>query len=105
MFGGRRDATGRTMAEGSNGLVSGARTIGPADLDRRVRQLASGLCALGVTAGDCVALLLRNDIAFIEASFAAQTIGAYALPINWHFHSEEIGYILADRGAKALFVH
>ena len=93
------------MAEGSNGLVSGTRTIGRADLDRRVRQLASGLCALGVSAGDCVALLLRNDIAFIEVSFAAQTIGAYAVPINWHFRTEEIGYILVDSGAKVLFAH
>ena len=37
---------------------------------------------------------MRNDIAFMEAAYAAQTLGAYAVPINWHFKAEEIGYIL-----------
>ena len=55
--------------------------------------------------GDCVAILMRNDIAFMEASYAAQTLGAYAVPINWHFKAEEIDYILADCGAKVLIGH
>jgi long-chain acyl-CoA synthetase len=93
------------MTEVLSGLVSGARVIGHAALDLRLRRVASGLRELGVTAGACVALLMRNDIAFIEASFAAQTVGAYAVPINWHFKAEEIGYILADSGAKVLFAH
>src|SRR5262245_8054616 len=93
------------MTQLLRGLVSGTRALAHADLDQRVRRLASALSALGVRAGDCVALLMRNDIAFIEASFAAQTVGAYAVPINWHFKAEEIAYILADCAAKALLGH
>ena len=48
---------------------------------------------------------MRNDIAFMEAAYAAQTLGAYAVPINWHFKAEEIGYILADCGARVLVGH
>jgi long-chain acyl-CoA synthetase len=31
---------------------------------------------------------------------AAGHLGAYAVPINWHFTPEEAGYILADSRAK-----
>jgi len=93
------------MATASTGLVSGARRLSPEALEGRVRRLASGLAALGVEPGQCVAILMRNDIAFMEASYAAQTLGAYAVPINWHFKAEEVGYILADSGARVLIGH
>ena len=93
------------MSAVSKGIVSGNRCIGAADLDARVRRIAAGLATLGVAAGDCVAILMRNDIAFMEAAYAAQTLGAYAVPINWHFKAEEIGYILADCGARVLIGH
>jgi long-chain acyl-CoA synthetase len=93
------------MTKLMRGLASGERCLGPADLDLRLRRITSGLLALGVKAGDCIAILMRNDIAVIEASFAAQSVGAYAVPINWHFKAEEIAYILADCSAKVLFGH
>src|SRR5882672_12772835 len=93
------------MAELSTGLVSGGRRLSPEALDARVRHIASGLAALGVAPGQCVAILMRNDIAFMEAAYAAQTLGAYAVPINWHFKAEEIAYILADCGTAVLIGH
>src|SRR5262245_17248111 len=86
-------------------LVSGQRVRTAADFDARVLRAASGLAALGLTPGDCVALLLRNDFAFVEASLAAVRLGAYAVPINWHFKAEEVAYVLQDRGAKVLVAH
>jgi long-chain acyl-CoA synthetase len=93
------------MTQRLRGLVSGTRSLTHADVDQRVRRVASGFRALGVKAGDCVALLMRNDLAFIETSFAAQAVGAYAVPINWHFKAEEIAYILADCAARVLMGH
>src|SRR5262245_18823303 len=87
------------------GLISGARCLEHADLDLRLRRVASRLLELGRAAGDCVALLLRHASALLEASFAAQTLGPYAVPINWHFKADEIAYILADSAAKVLFAH
>ena len=93
------------MADPATELVSGARRIGGAALDERVRRAAAGLAALGVARGDCVAILMRNDIAFIETAYAAQALGAYAVPVNWHFKAEEIVYILGDCGARVLVGH
>ncbi|CEJ14096.1 Long-chain-fatty-acid--CoA ligase FadD13 [bacterium YEK0313] len=87
------------------GLVSGDRHVSVAEHDERVRRAAVGFTGLGIGVGDCVALLLRNDFAFIEATSAAQRLGAYAVPINWHFKAEEIRYILEDCDARALVVH
>lgn len=86
-------------------LVSGARSMTAASFAERIARGASGFATLGVAQGDCVALLLRNDFAFLEASLAAVRIGAYAVPINWHFKAEEIAYVLGDCGAKVLVAH
>ncbi len=93
------------MGELSRGVVSGARRSSFEALEARARRIASGLAALGVGQGACVAILMRNDIAFMEASYAAQTLGAYAVPVNWHFKAEEIAYILADSAARVLVGH
>ena len=93
------------MADPATELVSGARRIGGAALDERVRRAAAGLAALGVARGDCVAILMRNDIPFIETAYAAQALGAYSVPVNWHFKAEEIAYILGDCGARVLVGH
>ena len=45
-------------------------------------------------------MLMRNDIAFIEAAYAAMRLGAYGVPVNWHFKPEEINYVLKDSGSR-----
>ena len=69
------------------------------------RAAAGGLAALGVREDDSVALMLRNDFATFEVNMAAGQLGAYAVPINWHFTPEEAGYILGDCAAKVLVAH
>ena len=88
-----------------DGLVSGDRRMTRAELDERAARAAQGFRDIGVARGDSIALFLRNDFAFFEASLAAQRIGAYAVPINWHFKAEEVEYILNDCGARAFIVH
>ncbi len=67
-----------------------APTASPADLQK-----------LGVRQGDSVCMLMRNDIAFIEAAYAAMRLGAYGVPVNWHFKPEEINYVLTDSGTRS----
>jgi len=86
-------------------LVSGERALAAAAFADRISRAASGFAALGVRQGDCVALLLRNDFTFLEASLAAVRLGAYAVPINWHFKADEVAYVLADCGARVLVAH
>jgi long-chain acyl-CoA synthetase len=86
-------------------FVSGDRRIAGAEVAERARRIAGGLQALGVGPGDCVAILMRNDPAFLEATYGTMLLGAYAVPVNWHFKPEEIAYVLRDCGAKAVFAH
>ncbi len=86
-------------------VISGDRQLAYVDIEERARRAAGGFRAHGVGAGDAVALLLRNDLAYFEASVAANLCGAAAIPLNWHLRAEEIGYILQDSEAKVLVVH
>jgi long-chain acyl-CoA synthetase len=89
----------------TSGLLSGEREFSFEELQRRSRQASAGFAASGVKPGDTVAVLLRNDIPFLEASVGATRLGAYAVPINWHFKTEEIAYILADCRPRVLVAH
>src|SRR5690348_6438382 len=80
------------------GIISGQRKRSHAEVADRAARIAGGLQKLGVGQGDSVCILMRNDIAFIEAAYAAMRLGAYGVPVNWHFKPEEINYILKDSG-------
>lgn len=86
-------------------ILSGEREVSQQQMLERVARAASGLSELGVGESDAVALMLRNDFPFFEASMAANLLGAYAVPINWHYKADEAGYILQDCSAKAVIVH
>src|SRR5258707_2899490 len=87
------------------GIISDRRRRDHAAVADRADRIAGGLQRLGVKPGDCVCILMRNDIAFIEAAYAAMRLGAYAVPINWHFKPEEINYVLKDSGTSVLIGH
>ena len=88
-----------------HGIISGPRRRDHGEVADRAERIASGLQKLGVKQGDSVAMLMRNDIAFIEAAYAAMRLGAYGVPVNWHFKPEEINYILGDTGTSVLIGH
>jgi len=91
------------MGEGR--IISGDRTISSAELSDSVARAAAGMSSLGIGENDTVAMMLRNDIAFFQASQAAALLGAYATPINWHFTADEAQYIVRDSGAKLVLAH
>jgi len=64
--------------------------------------LAGGLQGRGVGAGDVVGLLSYNSIEFLATIFAANHLGAIAMPINWRLAAEEVRFILDHSGARAL---
>lgn len=75
------------------------------DVRAHANAVASGLAALGVEAGDRVALYLHNDIAFIEASVGIGILGAIPVPANWHWGGAELAYLLDDGDSKMIFAH
>jgi len=86
-------------------IISGARRASLADTRVRAARAAAGFDAMGIMPGQTIAMFLRNDIAAFEAGGAAASLGAYAVPINWHFGAEEAGYILGNCEARALVIH
>lgn len=91
------------MEEGR--ILSGDRERSREAIMARAARAAAGFASLGIGEGGAVALILRNDFPFFEASFAAAALGAYPVPINWHFRADEAGYIVRDCGARAVVVH
>ena len=71
----------------------------------RATRLASALSALGVGHGDRYALVMRNEIGFVEATLAGAAIGAVPVPANWHGSSDDLGHVLTDSAAKVVLVH
>jgi len=86
-------------------IWSGDRSVDAATLARRILQAAAGLEVIGIGPGDSVALFLRNDFAFMEASVAPGLIGAYPVASNWHGNIDEAGYVFVNSGAKVVVIH
>jgi fatty-acyl-CoA synthase len=68
----------------------------------RAAAVAAGLQARGLGAGDVVALLSYNCADFLTAIYAANHLGAVAMPINWRLAAAEVAYILEHSQARAI---
>ncbi len=86
-------------------IISGERRESYEEMELRIRRSAAAIASLELANGAPVALMLRNDFAFFELSYAAASAGAPVVPINWHLKADEVAYILRDSGAEALFCH
>ncbi len=70
----------------------------------RIRDLSLGLGALGVGAGDRVAILSDSRPEWVIADLAALTAGAVTAPIYPTLPEAQVRYILADSGARVVVV-
>jgi fatty-acyl-CoA synthase len=57
---------------------------------------------VGVGAGDVVGLPSYDNIEFLATIFAANHLGAIAMPINWRLAAPELRFILEHSEARAL---
>src|SRR5215470_10974387 len=72
------------------------------ELDQLSNQGAHLFRALGLKAGDHIALLMENRLAFMEICWAAQRSGLYYTAISRYLTRDEIAYIVKDCGAKVV---
>jgi fatty-acyl-CoA synthase len=77
-------------------------TITWAELHERIGALAAAFTRCGVRKGDRVAVLMTNRPEFVEATLAANALGAVAVPVNFRLTSDEAGYILRHCGAALI---
>ena len=82
--------------------VFGDDTVTYEGMADRAAALAGGLQARGVRSGDVVGLLAYNSIDFLTTIFAANHLGAIAMPINWRLAAPELRYILEHSEARAV---
>jgi fatty-acyl-CoA synthase len=81
--------------------VFGDEVVTYAQMVDRAAALATGLQARGVGSGDVVGLLSYNSTEFLETIFAANHLGAIAMPINWRLAAAEVAFILEHSQARA----
>jgi O-succinylbenzoic acid--CoA ligase len=85
-------------------LVCGAERLTYRIVEDAVARCAAGLAAAGIGAGDRVAMLLGNGVAFPVVMFAALRLGAIAVPLSTREQVQGLTYMLGHSGAK-LLVH
>ncbi len=76
------------------------RTISFGELNERADQFAALLASWDIGHGDRVAISAQNDPEFLVTQYGAWKRGAIVVPLSPMFKKKEIGYQLADCGAK-----
>ncbi len=83
-------------------MGSSGETVTFAQLEERSVRFARALRARGVAPGDHLAVLMENNRAYLEITWAAQRSGLYYTAINGHLRPGEVQYVLDDCEAVAL---
>ena len=71
-------------------------------VEARSRDLAGRLAALGLGPGDRVAIMLPNGLDFPLVWLAVVRLGGVVVPCNTSYRSRDLGFVLADSGARAV---
>jgi len=82
----------------------GGQSVTWRELEARVGLLADAFARRGVGPGDRVLLLLTNRLEFVEAMFAANRLGAVAVPVNFRLSPAELTYIIGDSDPSIIVV-
>jgi fatty-acyl-CoA synthase len=72
------------------------------ELDERSHAFAAALHRRGVRFGDRVLMAMLNRTEYIEAVLGANLIGAIPVPVNFRMSPAEVGFLVADSGAKVV---
>jgi len=67
-------------------------------------RVRSGLATLGVSKGDCVAIMMGNSRAFIESWFGCAFLGAVEVPINPDERGERLVHVLNHSQSRVAIV-
>ncbi len=82
----------------------GSETLTFADIDARAGRYAGGLAHAGIRPGDRVVVYLPNSPDWLIAYHAIARMGAVFVPANILLSADEVAYIVADCGARAVIL-
>ena len=71
--------------------------------DEKANRVANMLISVGIQRGQKCAILLMNCLEWLPIYFGILKAGAIAVPLNFHFTSEEIDYCLKASDSDVLF--
>lgn len=83
-------------------MIFDERELGFRELEARSTRLAAAMHALGVCAGDAVAVWLPNCFFWVELHFALAKLGAILVNVNTRYRSHEVQGIIERSGATWL---
>lgn len=83
-------------------VITDERSYSYAEMREWSRRLARGLIALGVQAGDHVALVIDNRPEFVPVKLAIARVGAVAVPLNYSYRARDLTAALAKSDATVL---
>ena len=83
----------------------GGREIPHSEVRERAARIASALDELGIQHGERIATVGRNDPESLTISAACGLVGAVPVPINWHWHGDELRHVITHSGSRAVFAH
>ena len=86
-------------------FASGGNYLTFRKLHERVGIIASALNKHGFKAGDRLALLLPNELEFIELVYASAWLGLIVVPLNTRLSEKEIDHVLVDAAPHGLIRH
>src|SRR5258708_26419570 len=75
------------------------------ELHARVGRIAAALTKHGLKAGDRLAILLPNELDYIQLVYACAWLGVTAVPLNTRLSVKEIDGILGDAKPRGLIRH
>ena len=93
----------RPMLSGP-GVTGGTETRTWAEEHERTSRLAHALLDASVGAGDRVAFLDKNGLAYFDVLLGGAKINAVNVAVNWRLAPPEMADVINDAGAKVLFV-
>ena len=74
------------------------------ELDARSNALTQTLTRHGIGRGDRVAVLSKNNLAYVELLFGIAKAGAVFVPLNWRLAAPELTFIIEDAAPALSFV-
>jgi len=83
-------------------VITDERSVSYAEVNAWASELADGLAVLGVGPGDRVGMLMANYLEFVPLKFAIARAGAVAIPFNYLYRQEELGYVLRQSACNVL---
>jgi long-chain acyl-CoA synthetase len=90
-----------TMGCARGGEIRGASSK---EVFENIRELSLGMCAMGVEAGDRIAIMAESRPEWLTSDLAILASGAVTVPIYPTLSASQARYILEDSGAKVAVV-